>query len=86
MMTDKDPEYEVEAIPEHHGTSAKTQQHKVKWMRYPEPDWQALANLKGSCRNLLRDYHRTVGLLVNRWMFERLSTSFWHFMELLTYC
>jgi len=69
-MTDKDPEYEVEAILEHQGTSAKTLQYKVKWLGYPEPDWQPLTNLKGGCRDLLRDYHRKMGLLVYRWMLE----------------
>jgi hypothetical protein len=69
-ITDKHPEYEVEAILEHRGTSAKTLQYKVKWLGYPEPDWQPLGNLKGGCRDLLRDYHRKMGLLVYRWMSE----------------
>jgi hypothetical protein len=69
-MTDKDPEYEVEAILEHQGTSAKTLQYKVKWLGYPEPDWQPLANLKGGCRDLLGDYNRQIGLLVYRWRLE----------------
>jgi hypothetical protein len=49
MITTKDPECEVEAILEHQGTLAKTLQYNVKWLRYPEPDWQLLANLKGGC-------------------------------------
>jgi len=69
-MTDKDLEYEVDASLEHQGTSAKTLQYKVKWIGYPEPDWQLLANLKGGCRGLLRDYHWKTGLLVYRWMLE----------------
>jgi hypothetical protein len=66
MITNKDPENEVEAILEHQGTSAKTLQYKVKWLGYPEPDWHPLANLKGGCRDLLRDYHWKMGLLVYR--------------------
>jgi hypothetical protein len=69
-ITDKDPEYEVEAIVEHQGTLGKTLQYKVKWLGYPEPDWQPLANLKGGCRDSLRDDHRKMGLLVYRWMLE----------------
>jgi hypothetical protein len=52
-MTDKDPEYEVKTILEHHGTSAKTLQYKVKWLRYRVPNWHPLANLNGGCRDLL---------------------------------
>jgi len=63
MMTDKDPEYEIEAILDHQGTSANTRRYMVKCLRYPELDWQLLANLKGGCRDLLRDYHRKLGLL-----------------------
>jgi len=69
-MTDKDPEYEVEAILDHQGTLAKTRRYMVKCLRYPEPDWQPLANLKGGCRDLLRHYHQKMGLLVYRWMLE----------------
>jgi len=70
MMPDKDPEYEVEAILEHQRTLAKTLQYKVTSLGYPEPDWQLLANLKGYCRDLLRDYHRKMGLLVSRWILQ----------------
>jgi transposase InsO family protein len=69
-MTDKDPEYEVEAILEHQGSSAKTLQYKVKWLGYPEPDWQPLVNLRGGCKELLRRYHQEKGLLVYKWMQE----------------
>ena len=52
-MTDKDPQYEVEAILEHRGTAGKTLQYKLNWLGYAEPDWQLLAILKGGCRDLL---------------------------------
>ena len=52
-MTDKDPEYEVEAILEHQGSLIKTLQYKVKWLGYPEPDWQLLVNLKDGYKELL---------------------------------
>jgi len=61
-MTDKDLDYAVEAIPEHQGTWAKTLQYKVKWLGYPQSDWQPLANLKGGCRDLVRNYHQKMGL------------------------
>jgi len=69
-MTDKDLEYEVDAILDYQGTTAKTLRHKVKWLGYSESDWQPLANLKRGCRDSLRDYHRKMGLLVSRWMLE----------------
>jgi len=69
-MTNKDLVCKEAAILEHQGTAAKTMQYKVKWLGYPEPDWQLLANLNGGCRDLLRDYHRIMGLLGYRWMLE----------------
>ena len=69
-MTDKDPEYEVEAILEHQRSSIKTLQYKVKWLRYPELDWQRLVNLKDGCKELLWQYHQEKGLLVCKWMQE----------------
>ena len=69
-MTDKDPEYEVEAILEHQGCSIKTLQYKVKWLGYPKPDWQPLLNPKGRCKQLLQQYHQETHLLVYEWMQE----------------
>jgi hypothetical protein len=69
-MTDKDPEYEVEAIVEHQGTSVKTLWYKVKWLGYAKPDWQPSAKLKGGCRKLLWQYHREKGFLIHKWMLE----------------
>jgi len=67
---DKDPEYEVDAILKPQGTLAKTLHWKVKWLGYPEPDWQPVFNLNGGCRNLVRDKHQKQGLLVYRCMLE----------------
>jgi len=84
-MTDKDPENEVEAILEHQDTSAKTLQYNVEWLGYPELDWQLLANLNGGCRDLLRDYHQKMHLVVYKWMFEVQQMGFLHFIWLLTH-
>ena len=69
-MTDKDPDYEVRIIPELQHTSAKTLRDTVKWHKYSEPDGQPLANLKGGCKDLLRDYHRNMPPLVYGSMLE----------------
>jgi len=82
-ITDMDPEYEVEAILEHQGTSAKTLQYKVKWLRYPEPDWPLLANLKGGNWDFRRDYHRKMGLWVYRRMLEGWQMGFGCFIWLV---
>jgi len=84
-MTDKDQQYEVAAILEHQGTSAKTLKYTEKLFGYPGPDWQPLANLKGGCRDSLQDYHRKMGLLVYRWMSNGCATAFWRLIERFTH-
>jgi len=69
-MTNKHPEYMIEAISKHQGTLAITLQYQVKWLCDPELDWYLLANLKDGCRDLLWHYHEKQGLLVYRWILE----------------
>jgi hypothetical protein len=75
MMTNKNLEYEVEAIIEYRGTSAKTLQHKVKWLGYLESDWQPLTNLNCGCREILQQYSRNTGLLVYNQTFDWLMNG-----------
>ena len=69
-MTNKDPEYKVEAILKYQGSSAKTLQYKVKWLGFSEPDWQPLVNLRGSRKELLWQYHQEKGLVIYKWIQE----------------
>jgi transposase InsO family protein len=62
------PEYEVETIVEHKGTTVKNLKYLVKWVGYPDPTWEPLANMRGSCDELLGEYHVANGLRVYKWM------------------
>jgi hypothetical protein len=62
------PEYEVETIVEHKGTTVKNLKYLVKWVGYQDPTWEPLANLQGSCNELLGEYHDANGLRIYKWM------------------
>jgi transposase InsO family protein len=62
------PEYEVEAILEHKGTTIRDLKYLLKWVGDPDPTWEPLANLRGSSNQLLRDYHSANGLRTYQWM------------------
>jgi transposase InsO family protein len=61
-------EYEVEIITNHRGSTAKDLKYLVKWVGYPDPTWEPLANLRGSSNELLGEYHAANGLRVYKWM------------------
>jgi len=60
--------YEVELICEHRGTTVRDLEYMVKWVSYADPTWEPLANLRGSSKELLGDYHAANGLPVYWWM------------------
>jgi len=63
-------EYEVESVLEHKGSTVRDLRYLVKWVGYPDPTWEPLANLKGSSNELLKKYHAANGLRCYRWMEE----------------
>jgi hypothetical protein len=62
----------VEKLLSHRGRTVKTLQYHVKWAGHDlsDADWQPLANLRGGCTRLLREYHEEHGLRVYKWMEE----------------
>jgi len=65
------PEYDVEAILQHQGTTVRDLRYLVQWIRYLDPSWEPLENLRGTCNDQLRDYHAANGLRMYRWMEEK---------------
>ena len=61
-------EYEVETIRDHRGTTIQALEYLVKWVGYVDTMWEPLANLRGSRKELLCEYHAANGLHVYRWV------------------
>jgi hypothetical protein len=62
------PEFAVEGIIGHRGSTLRNLRYHVKWLGDPNPTWQPLRDLKGGCDHMLRAYHQVNGLKVYKWM------------------